>query len=457
MGVWCYRRLPVVTATVLPRCFPTALETSVPSKRISKRVVDGIRANGAEFIIWDDALTGFGLRVRASGAKSYVVMYRAGAGRKAPSRKITLGSVGKITPDMARELAQKALGAVAHGKDPAADRAQDRQGMTVKELIEAFLDQHTALKLKPSTEKRYSHLLRHWVVSELGSTKADGLTRTAVAKLRSKMKRKPVSANRMLGALSSVYSFAQRRGIVPEGFNPARRIEKYKEHRRERFLTTAELGRIGAALREAETTGIPWVVDDTQPNAKHIPKQAKNRRTIFGTLATAAIRLLMFTGCRLSEILRLKWGHVDIERGMLLLPDSKTGRRSVVLNAPALAVLASLPRLGAFVVPGGDPERPRHDLKNLWQAVSRRAGLSGVRIHDLRHTYASFGAGGGLGLPIIGKLLGHSQPATTARYAHLDADPLRRASESIAGKIAAAMGDGPKAGGEVVPLKRPRL
>jgi integrase len=423
-------------------------------QRLSKRVVDNIRPNGTEFTVWDDALTGFGVRVRASGAKSYVLVYRAGAGRKAPVRKVTLGSVGKLTPDVARALAQKALGSIAHGNDPAAERAQDRAGMTVKELVEAFLEDHSDLKLKASTTKRYRHLLRHWVVPELGSTKADVLTRAAVAKLHGKMKKKPVSANRMLGALSSTYSFAQRRAIVPEGFNPATRIEKYGEQHRERFLTTSELARIGGALREAETRGIPWMVDETQPNAKHIPRQEKNRRTVFGPFATAAVRLLLFSGCRLSEILRLKWEYVDTERGLLLLPDSKTGRRAVVLNAPALAVLASLPRLGSYVVPGGNPERPRHDLKRLWGTVSRRAGLEGVRLHDLRHTYASVGAGGGLGLPIIGKLLGHSQSATTARYAHLDNDPLKRASESIGAHIAAAMGEANDVPG-VVPLKRP--
>jgi integrase len=374
--------------------------------------------------------------------------------RKAPVRKVTLGSVGKLTPEVARTLAQKALGSVAHGKDPAAERAQDREGMTVKELIETFLEDHSDLKLKPSTAKRYRHLLRHWVIPELGSTKAEALTRTAVAKLHGRMKRKSVSANRMLSALSSAYGFAQRRGIVPEGFNPATRIEKYAERRRERFLATAELARIGSALREAETGGIPWVFDDAHPISKHTPKQEKNRRTVFGPVATAAVRLLLFSGCRLSEVLRLKWEYVDTERGLLLLPDSKTGRRAVVLNAPALAVLASLTRLGSYVVPGGNPERPRHDLKKIWRAVARRASLEGVRLHDLRHTYASVGAGGGLGLPIIGKLLGHSQSATTARYAHLDNDPLKRASESIGAHIAAAMGEGTAGDdAEVIPLR----
>jgi integrase len=169
-----------------------------------------------------------------------------------------------------------------------------------------------------------------------------------------------------------------------------------------------------------------------------LPK-ANNRFAKIGPFAAAAIRLLLFTGCRLREILHLKWEQVDLERGLLFLSDSKTGRKTVILNAPALAVLVSLDRLGSFVIPGQDPEKPRADLKRPWETVAKRAGLDRVRLHDLRHTYASFGAGGGLGLPIIGKLLGHTQASTTQRYAHLDADPLRRAAETIGGRIAPAL------------------
>ena len=158
-----------------------------------------------------------------------------------------------------------------------------------------------------------------------------------------------------------------------------------------------------------------------------------------------------FTGCGLREILHLKWEQVDFERGLLFLPESKTGKKTVILNAPALEVLNGLDRVGSYVVPGDDPNKPRADLKRPWAAVTKRAGLDGVRLHDLRHTYASFGAGGGLGLPIIGKLLGHTQASTTQRYAHLDSDPLRRASEHIGGRIAAAL-EG-KRGRAVVPIR----
>jgi integrase len=278
--------------------------------------------------------------------------------------------------------------------------------------------------------------------------KADKVTRANVAKLHGKLKDTPFQANRVLAVIGSMYVFGSRAGAVPEGHNPSQRIEKFKEQRRERFLTGAELERLGAAIREAETAGIPWDVDEATPTAKHLAK-VENRFTKLSPTAAAALRLLLFTGCRLREILHLRWEHVDLERGLIFLPDSKSGRKTVILNAPAMAVLEGLDRIGPYVVPGDDPQSPRADLKRPWEAVARRAGLQGVRLHDLRHTYASFGAGGGLGLPIIGKLLGHTQASTTQRYAHLDPDPLRFASKAIGGRIAAALD---RKRGTVVPI-----
>jgi integrase len=410
----------------------------MPTIRITKKAVDEIQPTGVEYTVWDKDLTGFGLRVRANGAMSFVVVYRAGNGRKAAVRKLTIGAVGRLTPDEARGLAKKALGAVANGHDPAADKSDAGKGLTVRELADVFLSDHVRAKRKNATIERYEHSLKAHIVPEFGSTKVDKLTRSAVSKLHLKLKATPAMANYSLAVISSMYGFAQRRGLAPEGMNPASRIEKYKEHQRERFLTADELGRLGDALREAETNGIPWEVDETRPTAKHAPK-IENRRTVFGPFAVAAVRLLLLTGCRLREVLHLKWSYIDFDRGMIFLPDSKTGRKPVVLNAPALAVLASVPNIGSYVVPGDDPEKPRHDLKKIWAAACRRADLGSVRLHDLRHTFASVGAGGGLGLPIVGRLLGHTQAATTARYAHVDADPLRRASDRIGGAISAAL------------------
>ncbi len=220
--------------------------------------------------------------------------------------------------------------------------------------------------------------------------------------------------------------------------NPARRVEKFRESRRERFLSREEFARLGAALREAETIGIPYEVDETKPTAKHAPK-SENRRVVVAPDAVAAIRLLMLTGCRLREILHLRWREVDLERALLLLEDSKTGRKTVVLGEAAMAVLAKVPRAGDYVFPGGAGDAPRSDLKRPWKLIRRRAGLQGLRVHDLRHSYASVAAGAGLGLPIIGKLLGHTQFSTTTRYTHLADDPLRRASELVSAEIATSI------------------
>ena len=419
------------------------------AQRITKRTVDGLQATSREFTAWDDTVSGFGVRVRPSGAKSYVVIYRAGAGRGAPVRRYTVAAVGKITPERARARAKAILGAVAHGHDPASQKATERGTPTLAELADRFMADHVRAKRKDGTAEFYRDILDRIVKPALGTTKADKLTRSQVGKLHSSLAATPFQANRVLAVVGSMYAFADRAGIVAEGIHPARGIEKFKESRRERFLTSDELERLGAAIREAETVGFPWTVDEAKSTAKHVAKA--KRFTRIAPPAAAALRLLLFTGCRLREILHLEWEHVDIERGCLFLPESKSGRKTVILNAPALSVLNGLERIGPYVVPGDDPEQPRHDLKRPWSAVTKRAGLTGVRLHDLRHTYASFGAGSGLGLPIIGKLLGHAQATTTARYAHLGNDPLRRASEAIAGRIAAALEGNPKA--SVIPLR----
>jgi integrase len=411
----------------------------MPRANITKRTIDSLKVARGEYFAWDSKLIGFGVRVQPSGAKSYVLKYRAGTGRGALTRRVTLGAVGKLTPGEARAVAKRALGAIAHGADPAADKAAERRGATLSELADVFLDQHVEPKLKARTCQLYSDVLRRLVLPELGSRRAEAISVNDIARVHAKLKRTPYQANRMLVVVGSLYSFAGKRHLTPRDMNPTRGIEKYPERGRERFLTTDELQRLGEALREAETEGIQWEPDPDK-KVKHAPK-AENRRTIFSPHATAAIRLLLFTGARLREILGLRWEWVDLERGLLLLPDSKTGRKAVVLNAPAIAVLSLLPRVGIYVIAGDNAEKPRADLNKPWRAVSEQAGLIGVRLHDLRHSHASVGAGAGLGLPIIGKLLGHTQASTTARYAHLDNDPLRRASERIGREIALAMGD----------------
>ena len=251
---------------------------------------------------------------------------------------------------------------------------------------------------------------------------------------------------------------AIRGGRRPDRQNPCKGIERYKERKRQRFLSESELARLGAAIREAETTGVAWAINHTAPTAKHLPKDAAQRRTTIDTFAAAAIRLLIFTGCRLSEILTLQWGFVDLEAGLLRLPDSKTGQKDVVLNAPAKAILANLPRLegNPYVIVGAKDGSHRFGLIKPWHIVRKLAGLDGVRIHDLRHTLASHGRAAGVSLSVVGGLLGHKNTATTAGYAHLWDDPLREASTKIGDRISRAMDGGTPGGGEVVPMKRPK-
>ncbi len=420
--------------------------------KLTKEFVDKTTPQAAPF--WDSELPGFGLKVAKNGVKTFFVRYRPkGTGRSGPKRYAPIGRYGVLTPAEARNEARRILGRVAAGDDPAAEAAAASGAISVAELAERFLADEVDPKRKPATAALYRIYLRKHVLPEIGTMKAEKVNRATVAKLHVKIgKTRPVTANRVKDTVvSGMFAFGIARALLPPDMtNPAKNIEKFKETSRERFLSGDELERLGAALREAETVGIPWQVDESGPNAKHLPKE--RRVTVLSPFATGAIRLLLFTGCRLREILHLKWPDVDFERGMLHLPDSKTGKKSVVLNAPALEILTTLPRASAYVIAGTDPAQPRSDLKRPWTLVCRRAGLEGLRLHDLRHSFASVGAGAGLGLPVIGKLLGHASPTTTAKYAHLDNDPVRRATNAIGATIAAAMA-GASAGENVVTLK----
>ena len=385
--------------------------------KISKRTVDAAKAAPERYILWDTELKGFGLRVEASGTKSFLVRYRH-LGRR---RFLSLGRFGEITPEQARVLAQKALSKVREGDDPVDKRIQDRQAITVRGLAERFLADHIAEKRKAKTLIHYRSLLSRYLLPKYGSTKAEQLVRADIAKLHLSMKHAPYQANRLLGVIGSMYSFGDRHGLTAEGLNPAKRIVRFPESRRERFLNSDELRRLGRVFRDLNDDGR------------------------FGT-AIHALTFLLLTGARLNEALKLKWSYVDLERGLLFLPDSKTGRKTITLNAGAAEILDSLKaraqeEFGEYVFYGVDPNIPRADLKKPWAAVTEAAGLEGLRIHDLRHSFASVGAGAGLGLPIVGKLLGHTQASTTQRYAHLDVDPLRRAADAIGSKIIAALGE----------------
>lgn len=417
----------------------------MPNGRISKRSVDTLicpAGKDREFL-WDDALAGFGVGAFASGRKVYVAQYRQ-AGR---SRRVTLGEHGRLTPDQARSEAKKLLGLVEGGADPIAQRQAARAVPLFRQIADEFMRTHVEAKRKARTLDSYRTLLLRHILPAIGGLRVTDIRRAHVSKLHASLANHPGAANRALSVVSSIWNWnAAERDDLTLPPNPAKGIKRNPEEGRERFLLADEMGRLGDTLAKAETIGLSYSIDETNPKAKHAPKP-ENRRRKLDPFAIAAIRLLLLTGCRLREILGAKWSYVDFERGLLNLPTSKTGKKTVFLSAAALDVLATLPRLDGndFIIPGGKIGQPKADLKNPWAAITQAAGLDGLRLHDLRHSFASIGAGGGLGLPVIGRLLGHSTPAMTAKYAHLDNDPMRRAVNQIGNTISAAMEGKPSA------------
>ncbi|MGD9658756.1 MAG: tyrosine-type recombinase/integrase [Methylocystis sp.] len=398
--------------------------------KISKRTVDALewRSPGpAQQFLWDTALQGFGVYVLASGQKTYVAQFR----RDGRSQRVKIGVHGSLTPEQARAEAARILGRVALGDDPAAEKRERKAAQTVKAIADEFLAHIEQMK-KTATAAEYRRIFAKHILPAIGSRRLVDVNRADLAALRSAMRGTPILANRALAIFASMWSWAARLGHVEATANPARGVERFREQSRQRFLTSDEVARLGEALDRIE----------------------KNSR--IDAYSVQAIKLLLLTGARLREVLHARWEWVDFERRAIFLPDSKTGQKPLHLSAPAMAILADLPRLegNPYIFPGVKPNSPKSGLFDAWKVIRREAGLDGVRLHDLRHSFASFGAGASLGLPVIGKLLGHTQASTTARYAHLADDPLQRAVDAIGSTIAAAL-EG-KAGADVTPIGKRR-
>src|SRR6266478_1242610 len=309
---------------------------SMAVQRISASKLQNLKPPAAGVAeLWDETCRGLCLRVFPSSKATWTYRYRPRDGGS--RRRVRLGEYPSIGLTEARKRADRERGDVANGADPQAERKLKRNAPTLADVIERYLTEAIEGKKKPGTVRLYKNYLRNLLGTSLTGKKAAVVTRGDVGAVHREIgARAPVAANRAIVALSGVYSFAGRHGLVPEGFNPARGVEKFREHTRERYLSAEELGRLGATLRLAEINGLPW--PDGPATSKH-ERKSENRKTVFHRHLVAAFHLLLFTGCRLNEILRLKWAEVDVQRGLLLLPDSKTGKKAVVLNAPALQIL----------------------------------------------------------------------------------------------------------------------
>ena len=383
--------------------------------KITKHLVEAAEIRDKHYTITDSQIPGFGIRIMRGGTRTYVVMYRAGGRR----RRMVLGHHGVTTPEQARTSAINILARVRNGEDPAASRQGGGHIVTVADLSKRFDEEHIAVRLKPRTAKEYRRNLHLFIVPALGRLKVAEVTRADVARLHHEFRDTPYQSNRNLEIVSKMFNLAEMWGLRSDGSNPCRHVKKYKEEKRERYLSADELARLGEVLRECEQEGV------------------ESASTI------NLIRLLVLTGCRLSEIQTLKWEYVDLDNEVLRLPDSKTGVKTVHLGPPALKVLIGIERIegNPWVITGKLENTHLQEPQRPWRRIRTRAGLDDVRIHDLRHTFASVAVSGGQSLPMIGKLLGHTQVQTTARYAHLAADPIKQAAADVSANIAAALGD----------------
>ena len=381
--------------------------------RLSTRTVGRLSVAEREAIFWDRDLPGFGVRVYPSGTKTFVVQSR-GEGR---SRRLTLGRHGAITADEARERAARIIARIKSWDDPAPPaRTGVTAAVTVAELAERYLEEHVAVRCKPGTQVLYRAAVRQYIVPALGETPVSAVRREQVAALHHSLRETPYAANRAVHLLARILDAAEEEGLRPRGTNPCRSIEKFRERPHERFLSEEELRRLGRVLEAVSGGGGGGGASPA---------------------AVAAIRLLVLTGCRRSEILGLRWEHVDLAAGELRLPDSKTGARLVPLSPAAAEVIAELPRTpgNPWVISGRKAGAPLRNLQYPWEILRARAGLDDVRIHDLRHSFASRALALGESLSMIGELLGHRRVRTTARYAHLALDSVKTSASRVAGSI----------------------
>lgn len=405
-------------------------EHTMAKKKITLATIKSLQPGE---IIWDTELKGFGCRYRKEG-RHFMLKYSLN-GRQ---RFYTIGEWnGSLTPDQAREQAEILRGRIRQGIDPMAEKDADKQIPFVKDAFEKFL-QDIKAKCSAKTHYEYERLFDRYIRKEIGNYRLSAVTKADIARLHHANKAAPYQANNILKLLSSFFSWCEEFGHRTDGINPCHRIKKFKEKARERFLSESELYNLSEALKKYEQD---HKFLKRQPHKKNT-EQEENCITPY---AVSAIRLLILTGARCSEILTLQWKDVDFERRLIRLQESKTGQKTIYLSAPALQLLSEIPRIeeNPFVICGKNEGAHLVNIKDPWRKIRKNAGLEDVRIHDLRHNFASTAVASGHHLKIIGSLLGHTDTQTTERYAHLSNDPLQTANEAISKRILDAMTHGP--------------
>lgn len=378
--------------------------------KLTKRFVDLLQPLEKDRFEWDDELPGFGVRVKPTGVKSYVIQYR----QEGQSRRLTLGRHGVLAPDEARKMARINLGNVARGDDPARVRQDARRAPLMQHLADDYLERHARPNKRPISVRDDVAMISKIILPAFGSKKVKDVNRRDIESLLISMRETPYRANRVRALLSKMFSLAKAWDWRAD--NPVEGVQKFQEAKRDRWLNEDELKRLVAVL-----SGHP------------------NQR------AANVIRLLILTGARKSEAMTATWDQFDLARGVWTKPAHTTKQKKiehVPLSGAAVSLLEGMNaiRVGntsesPFLFPGDVRGQPIKEIKRFWEEVRTAAGLDNVRIHDLRHTFASHLVSSGVSLPIVGRLLGHSQPQTTQRYAHLADDPLREAANKFSSKL----------------------
>jgi integrase len=394
--------------------------------KLTEALLDGLTPSDRDQYLFDTVVTSFGFRLTPAGKGIYVV------GR---NPRHTVGFRPPLRVTEARELAAQMLVDIRLGRDPKLAREARKQAvaagrMLVAQLIDKWLDEHVRPKLKPRTVFDYERLVNRHIKPALGNLPVPQVTRDDVVQLHLAMKQTPRRANYSLSVVHGIFSFAEDSGLRPRGSNPAKRIRHYREGKIERFLTEAEIAKAADGIDAAEQAGK------------------------IGPHAAAGLRLALFTGARSGEITAAQWSHVDWQRKLIRLPDSKTNEpRTIHLSAAAVEVLRSIPRTGPYVIAGAIDSEPFKNLTRAWIVARGYAGLDDVRLHDLRHSYASLAAGRGVSLQMIGKLLGHRVPATTQRYAHLARDAATAVNDELGAAMQVAIEKGRAPANETTVVK----
>ena len=381
--------------------------------KLNKKTVEAATAPvTGELILRDSEIPGFWCRVTSS-SRSYVLRTRIDG----KQRSITLGRHGQIETADARRKALQMLGDIARGNDPTAEREASRRSPTFEEFSQRYLSEWAKPRKKPSGLRNDIGQLNNHILPAMGQLKLGQVSKRHVTELHQAMRATPYEANRVLAQLSKMFNLAEAWDLRPQGSNPCRWVTKYKEEARKRYLGELELRRLGNELDRLGKSGeeSPYVV--------------------------AAINLLLMTGARSGEILALRWSYIDFEQGLIHLPDSKTGRKDLEMAAEVREILQSLPRDGGpWVLPGNKEGKHLVNLFKPWSRIRERLNMTDVRIHDLRHTFASMSVAANISLPVIGGLMGHKSTATTQRYAHLMRDTGRQAANQVATDISKALG-----------------